>query len=161
MTTRDVPGPVPGHPGFDRLEVGDRVVVPQSGRTGVIVRRCPVPRDGWIVRWDEPRFGAVEGRIATPNIERVRPAPDPDHERETMPPSPTPHARDLVREGDRVKFHADTVERNTYQLVGTVTDVAGVHVYVEVRWLTNPGRRLTSETAVTFRIPVELVEVLR
>jgi hypothetical protein len=76
-------------------------------------------------------------------------------------PSPTPHARDLVREGDRVKFHADTVERNSYQLVGTVTDVAGVHVYVEVRWLTNPGRRLTGETAVTFRLPVELVEVLR
>jgi hypothetical protein len=73
MTERDVPGPVPGHPGFDRLEVGDRVVVPQSGRTGVIVRRCGVPRDGWIVRWDEPRFGCDEGRIATPNIERIRP----------------------------------------------------------------------------------------
>jgi hypothetical protein len=73
MTTRrDIPGPVPSHPGFDRLAVGDRVVVPASGRTGVILRRCPVPRDGWIVAWDEPRFGCTEGRMATPNMERIR-----------------------------------------------------------------------------------------
>lgn len=59
--------PVPGVTLHD-FRVGDRIIVPISGRTGTIDRRCKQPRDGWIVRWDEPVFGVTEGRVAIPNM---------------------------------------------------------------------------------------------
>lgn len=63
----------PTGPTFHDFRDGDRVVVTGSGRTGVIARRCAHKRDGWIVRWDEPAFGVVEGRVAWTNL---APAPD-------------------------------------------------------------------------------------
>lgn len=74
MTARKAPrSPVPGVTFYD-LRPGDRVVVPISGRTGVIVRRTTHRRDGclvriaWIVKWDEPLFGVTEGRVAWANL---------------------------------------------------------------------------------------------
>lgn len=51
------------------FRVGDRVRVPISGRTGVIVSRRRPSRDGWNVRWDEPVYGVTEGRVSTSNME--------------------------------------------------------------------------------------------
>jgi protein involved in polysaccharide export with SLBB domain len=71
MAARKPPvSPVPGVTFYD-LRPGDRVRVTISGVTGVIDRRCKNRRDGWIVRWDEPRFGVTEGRVAWPNLEPV------------------------------------------------------------------------------------------
>lgn len=52
------------------LRAGERVIVPISGRTGTLVKRCAPAHDGWIVRWDEPVFGVEQGRVATVNLER-------------------------------------------------------------------------------------------
>jgi hypothetical protein len=51
------------------LKVGERVVVPGSGRTGVVVAG-PQRHNGWKVRWDEPMFGVTEGWVATANLDR-------------------------------------------------------------------------------------------
>lgn len=56
------------------FKAGDHVMVEGSGRTGTIERRSgrSLPgrpaRDGWIVRWDFPMFGVIEGRVATVNL---------------------------------------------------------------------------------------------
>lgn len=50
---------------------GDHVKVTISGRTGTLVSRCKVARDGWIVKWDEPMFGVESGRVSIPNLERI------------------------------------------------------------------------------------------
>lgn len=62
----------PNGPTFHDLRPGDRVTVPRSGRTGVIVKRCAPKSDGWIVAWDEPMFGCERSRVAWPNLEPVR-----------------------------------------------------------------------------------------
>lgn len=64
----------PKGPTFHDFRDGDRVIVPRTGRTGSIVRRCTHKRDGWVVRWDNPVFGVEEGRVAWTNL---APAPDP------------------------------------------------------------------------------------
>lgn len=58
----------PKGPTFHDFHIGDRVVVPMSGRTGVIVKRCASKRDGWIVAWDAPMFGVTQGRVAWANL---------------------------------------------------------------------------------------------
>ncbi len=50
------------------LKPGSRVIVPQTGRTGTIVRRL-AHHSGWLVRWDDPKFGVIEGRVATAHLE--------------------------------------------------------------------------------------------
>lgn len=68
MTPRRPPrNPVPGIV-FHDLRVGDRVRVTISGRTGTIVRRLD-RHNGFRVRWDEPVFGVIEGRVAWSNLE--------------------------------------------------------------------------------------------
>ena len=63
--------PVPGRT-FHDIRIGDRVVVEQSGRTGVVVskQRYHVGRK---VRWDEPVFGVVECWVSE---EELRPVED-------------------------------------------------------------------------------------
>ena len=56
--------------GLRSLKVGDRVRVPISGRTGVLVSRRKPAQDGWNVQWDEPLYGVEVGRVATANLER-------------------------------------------------------------------------------------------
>lgn len=68
MKRKPPTNPVPGVTFYD-LRPGDRVIVPLSGRTGVIARRCAHKRDGWVVTWDEPVFGVTEGRVAWANLE--------------------------------------------------------------------------------------------
>jgi len=51
------------------FKIGDRVRVEISGRTGTIVSRRRPERDGWNVRWDDPKFGVEVGRVATVNLE--------------------------------------------------------------------------------------------
>jgi len=52
------------------LKIGVRVVVPLSGRTGVIVglnkRHC-----GWLIEWDEPKFGVTRGRVPASSLDLV------------------------------------------------------------------------------------------
>jgi hypothetical protein len=51
------------------LKVGDRIRVRISGRTGTICK--PLRRHcGWMVEWDDPKFGVNQGRVSTANIER-------------------------------------------------------------------------------------------
>jgi hypothetical protein len=52
------------------LQVGERVIVIQTGRTGTLVSRRQPARDGWNVRWDTPMFGVEVGRVPTANIDR-------------------------------------------------------------------------------------------
>lgn len=58
----------PRGPVFHDFREGDHVVVPRSGRTGTIVKRCVQKRDGWVVAWDEPLFGVTKSRVAWANL---------------------------------------------------------------------------------------------
>lgn len=50
--------------------VGDRVVVPGSGRTGRLVGELQ-RHNGFLVEWDEPVFGVEQGRVAVSLLERL------------------------------------------------------------------------------------------
>ena len=52
------------------LKPGERVWVPGSGRTGTTVKKLG-RHNGWLVRWDEPKFGVTEGRVQVALLERL------------------------------------------------------------------------------------------
>ena len=58
-----------GLPTFAKLKVGDRVRVTVSGVTGVLVKKG-YKNVGWLVRWDEPKFGATQGWVRAVNLEK-------------------------------------------------------------------------------------------
>jgi hypothetical protein len=49
-------------------KVGDRVIVPLSGRTGVLGKRLG-KHNGWVVKWDNPMFGVEQGSCLPGNLE--------------------------------------------------------------------------------------------
>lgn len=52
---------------------GDRVRVPGSGRTGILVKHLG-RHNGWMVEWDEPKFGVKWSRgIQIANLELIAP----------------------------------------------------------------------------------------
>lgn len=54
--------------------VGDRVKVERfpgdtrTGATGTIIARAKPAHDGWVIRWDAPRFGVTTGKARTVNL---------------------------------------------------------------------------------------------
>ena len=51
-----------------KLKPGAAVIVPQSGRTGVL-RDKGARNQGWLIEWDEPMFGVTESRIVPSILE--------------------------------------------------------------------------------------------
>jgi len=51
------------------LQIGERVRVRISGRTGTVVDGYQ-RHNGYMIEWDEPMFGVTRGRVNTHNLER-------------------------------------------------------------------------------------------
>lgn len=64
-------------PVFYDVRVGDRIRMKRTGATGIILARRKPERDGWTVAWDNPVFGATQGRAIAAEIVPICPESAP------------------------------------------------------------------------------------